>query len=131
MTDIEQQLRSEIEVARNILGASPNETLKQAAERVEVNCAERAREQAAARGRVVTLESALRSVTGVDHERCVDCDRPIATDEDSLNPELNPDLGDGTDALCWRRWYIDDRCQGKPGCRPQEHADWDPSKDRP
>lgn len=46
------RLREEVDTARNILGASATEMLQQAAERVKVNCAERARERDAARAKV-------------------------------------------------------------------------------
>lgn len=46
--------------------------------------------------------------------RCPNCDRPTATLADSLDRSLNPDEGDGTDALCWRRWNIGDRCAHPP-----------------
>lgn len=52
LTDVRRErdkLQAEIDAARSVLGASPAETLTQAAERVEVNCAERARERDAAR----------------------------------------------------------------------------------
>lgn len=47
-------------------------------------------------------------------DRCPTCDRPLATRADSLNPALNPDDGEGTDALCWRNWYVGNACPNPP-----------------
>lgn len=45
-------------------------------------------------------------------ERCPTCIRPMATDQDSLSLDLNPDDGEGTAALCWRHWNIGNQCDG-------------------